>query len=275
MLIAATHLPDQTLAAGQPFVGGWALRNDGPCAWPEGARLTPAAPQVLSGRAVPVTTDRPVGVGDVFTFRVDMRAPERPGRYREAWRLTDAAGRVTPVGGDSAVALRVASVPAASLGSQTALPACGRGETRVGWVGESPEDSAAFAPGAPFRKTWSVANTGRCRWERLYLRFRGAGGAGGVRMSATDEVALPAAVYPAALFNFDVPMRAPATPGVYRETRELRDAYGDSVRVTRSDTVWVIVRVPAPNARPAGTGAAWPAAPSFTRRTRGRSVTPA
>jgi hypothetical protein len=183
-----------------------------------------------------------VRIGEVYTFRIDMRVPELPGHYGESWQFADVQHHPISVGGETGVSIRVASVMAGEMASQTEVPACGRGQTRAGWVGESPEDFAVIKAGASFRKTWTLSNTGSCRWQGFYLRFRNASQ---LRMSGADEVGVTNAVAPGATYSFDVPMRAPISPGVFRETWYVRDAFGDPVLATRTDTVWVIIKVPA------------------------------
>jgi DNA-binding SARP family transcriptional activator len=240
--VAASHVPNQAMMAGQPFVGTFTLRNDGACVWPAGVTLARLSAATLGSTADSVRTDRPVEVGRLLTFRLEMRAPEVPGHYAETWGLANGM-RSVPIGGERSIAMRIASVPAGEMASQTQIPACRLGETRAGFLGESPEDFVEYMPGAQFRKTWTLSNTSRCRWDKLYIRFRSASA---VRMSSVDEVGRSNAVYPAAAYSFDVQLRAPRTPGVYTETWNVQDAWGSPVLVSGTDTIWVTIRVANP-----------------------------
>ena len=74
-----------------------------------------------------------------------------------------------------------------------------------------PLDNTVFAPGTAFTKQWTVRNAGTTEWGAGYqLTF-----IRNTNFAATPAVALPVA-RPGETCLLNVPMAAPATPGVYR-----------------------------------------------------------
>lgn len=91
-------------------------------------------------------------------------------------------------------------------------------------------DGSQFLPGQAFVKKWGVKNAGTCNWGPGYRLVQVSGEA----LGAPNELAL----YPAksgTMAVFEIPMAAPAAPGVYASRWQARDPdgrlFGDFVTV--------------------------------------------
>lgn len=126
-------------------------------------------------------------------------------------------------------------------------------QDRASFVGETIPDGTHFRPDESFTKSWRLRNSGSCVWSREYVLFAFAGAA----LPAPASVPLPVEVRPGLVVEIEVPMQAPAEPGLYTVYWALRDAAGRQVDMTnnRNDAVWVeiLVEAPAPQPLP-GTG---------------------
>jgi len=95
-------------------------------------------------------------------------------------------------------------------------------------------DDTHLEPGAPFTKTWRLANTGTAPWyDSCRLRY-----VSGERMGASESVPVPA-TDPGCETDVSVAMVAPATPGQYRG--EWRLTCGDA---DISSSIFVQIVVP-------------------------------
>lgn len=78
-------IPDGTvLPAGQAFVKTWLVRNNGNCAWPDGAVLA-----LVSGEAMGPVTQVPLPAAEAgaeVQVSVNLQAPTTPGQHRGQWR---------------------------------------------------------------------------------------------------------------------------------------------------------------------------------------------
>jgi len=94
--------------------------------------------------------------------------------------------------------------PAATATSQ-------RSPDAAEWVTQSPADYSTFAPGTPFKMTWTIRNVGTSTWTRAYQ----------LRFFANHQLGAPAAVNfskdvpPGDTIDLTVDMIAPTTPGDY------------------------------------------------------------
>ncbi len=122
----------------------------------------------------------------------------------------------------------VAATPTQTL-SPTAVIACANDSTFDSDI--TAPDGAQFLPGQTFVKKWSVKNSGTCGWGPGYRLVQVSGDA----LGAPNELALyPAKAGTTAIF--EVPMTAPAAPGVYDSRWQARDPdgklFGNFVTVT-------------------------------------------
>jgi hypothetical protein len=93
--------PDSSqVARGQEFIKRWTVVNIGRCAWSADYRL--AYISNTGGQLARSTAAKPLGEvvppGAAYTFEVPMRAPRRPGYYREDWRFVDSRGGLIRIG---------------------------------------------------------------------------------------------------------------------------------------------------------------------------------
>lgn len=107
-------------------------------------------------------------------------------------------------------------------------------------------DGAQFLPTQPFVKRWRVKNTGTCDWGPGYRLVLVSGDAltapPGVRPQ-TEFALYPARAGAEAIW--EIPMRAPDTPGIYTGRWEARDPQGNRFGVLVFVTIKV-VPLPAP-----------------------------
>jgi len=96
------------VAAGEPFLKSWVVRNDGACTWPStfSLRYVPSAGTRMS---IPdsVTMGRLVRPGEEYRVRVPMRAPSNPGVYEDHWRIADMVGDTVRVSGSATIWAKV------------------------------------------------------------------------------------------------------------------------------------------------------------------------
>jgi hypothetical protein len=93
--------PDSSrLSPGQEFVKRWTVTNIGTCAWPADYRLRYVSSP--NGQLSRSTAAHPLGEvvppEAAYTFEVAMRAPRKPGFYREDWRFDDNRGNRIMIG---------------------------------------------------------------------------------------------------------------------------------------------------------------------------------
>jgi hypothetical protein len=235
--------PDGTVIhLGDSVRYSWTLRNNGECAWGDGAAL-----RFISwthGRLTSidsVTADRSVEPGETYTFLAPMRAPDHPGVYGETWALRGPAGGILvdglPV---TAMQLRVQAdfIPA------TNAPICQDSAAVLRFVDENWPDSSSVHPGQEFTKRWTVVNGGSCAWRPDFtLEY----------LSNTNEQLARAAapkplgeiVAPGTAYTFDVPMRAPQKPGFYREDWRFVDHHGNLIMIGTSPFLAALIVVTA------------------------------
>lgn len=150
----------------------------------------------------------------------------------------------TPVSGPTR---RVTATPRRSAtATATATPGCVNEAEYLADL--TVPDGAQYLPGQTFAKKWSVRNTGTCDWGPGYRL---------VFISGEPLTAPPGgraqtefALYPARAGTqaiWEIPMRAPETPGVYLGRWQARDAQGSFF----GGVVYVeveVVPLPAPSA---------------------------
>jgi hypothetical protein len=79
------------------------------------------------------------------------------------------------------------------------------------WISQSPADYTSMAPGAAFKMTWTLKNTGKSTWTRTYqLRFFANNPLGG-----PAAVNLSRDVLPGEMIDITIDLVAPGSPGDY------------------------------------------------------------
>lgn len=103
--LASENYPDDVvLPAGAPFIKRWTLRNSGQCAWPPSFTLRFAESRNDRTSLLDhVRMGRQVEPGEEQTLSVPMRAPSKPGDYREDWSLHDLRGDTIRVSGSRTI----------------------------------------------------------------------------------------------------------------------------------------------------------------------------
>ena len=136
-------------------------------------------------------------------------------------------------------------------------------------------DDTALEPGADFRKTWRLRNSGSCNWEAgTRLVF-----VSGETLNGPDSVIVPAAAA-GSTAEVSVELTAPTTPGTYRSEWRLQapdgTRFGTTIYVqiivpepptvtpTPTDTPAPITATPTPTSTPDETGCTTPYDPAFT-----------
>ena len=98
-------------------------------------------------------------------------------------------------------------------------------------------DGTVLSSGQPFTKIWQFRNTGTTTWSSGYeLVFTGSS-----QMRAPGAVSVPT-TSPGDTVDIAVTMQAPATPGTYQSTWQMRNPQG----VFFGEPVWVVIVVPPP-----------------------------
>jgi methionine-rich copper-binding protein CopC len=237
--VGETYTDNTQVPAGQSFTKTWTLRNIGSnCVWDSRIRLVYVSNTagLLSTSQAAVAVSGTVQPNGTFVFSVPMKAPAGAGTYREDWKLVDANGNTIRVGNSNTVWAQIV-VPQAGATLCTAA-------SGAGFVGESYTDNTQVLAGQSFTKTWTLRNIGtNCVWDSRMKLVYVSNSAG---LLSTSQAAVPVSgtVQPNGTFVFSVPMKAPGSPGTYREDWKLVDAGGNTIRVGNSNTVWAQIAVP-------------------------------
>lgn len=104
-------------------------------------------------------------------------------------------------------------------------------------------DGQAFNPGAGFRKTWRVKNSGTCSWDSNYSFSLASGSSMG-----TNSIYVPGIVAPGQTVDLSVDLTAPNAAGAYKGYWQMRSPQGASF----GQVIWVSIKVngAAPNPQP-------------------------
>ncbi|CAA9329094.1 MAG: hypothetical protein AVDCRST_MAG68-2396 [uncultured Gemmatimonadetes bacterium] len=237
---------DWPVHTGERFTYEWTFMNRGDiCAWDGSLALrfvsaTPARMSDDSVRELRVESRVPASQG--YTFQIPMRAPLRAGTYTETWRLVHGGRRAIPVNEAPTVTLRMdvrddmSSLPVPAM--------CGRGQYAVAWMStERPQDGIVVPANGRFVRKWTLANKGRCTWDRgvslVHVRS-----VNGERRLPSRKIPTTRMVAPRSSYTFDVPIQVPGTPGItYEEHWSMVDPFGDTLRISLTPTIWAEVRV--------------------------------
>jgi hypothetical protein len=112
-----------------------------------------------------------------------------------------------------------ALLPTATPAPLTSNPGC---VVSANLVSESPPDDTLLLPGEYFWKTWVLANTGSCIWDKSYsLIFWD-----GVRMGGLDSYPLNDIIEPGENLEISIYLQAPAAEGTATGYWRLRTPWG-------------------------------------------------
>lgn len=100
-------------------------------------------------------------------------------------------------------------------------------------------DNTAVEPGASFRKTWRIKNTGTTTWTTNYALVY----IDGERMDAPDRVSMPNEVKPGEEVELSVDLTAPTETGTHKAFFRLRNANGQFFHLDGSGDLWVQIVV--------------------------------
>jgi Ig-like domain from next to BRCA1 gene len=118
---------------------------------------------------------------------------------------------------------------AASQPTATTAPASAAGCTDSAiYVSDDGKDGTAYAPGATFKKTWKLRNTGTCTWDSNYMIYY-VSGSTMTQQPAYLLVPQGVQVAPGADVDVSIDMAAPSTVGDHRADWELRNPGGVSL----------------------------------------------
>ena len=137
------------------------------------------------------------------------------------------------------VALVLSLVPAAAMPTSAAAQTC---TDRAQFVADvTVPDGTGFDPGATFKKTWRLRNSGTCTWTTAYTMVFDTG----ERMGNTTSVAFPSSVAPGATIDLSVDMTAPSNPGRYFGYWKFKNAAGTlfGIGVNANRSWWVEINV--------------------------------
>ncbi|HEX6746545.1 MAG TPA: NBR1-Ig-like domain-containing protein [Longimicrobium sp.] len=229
---------------GQPFANSWTLVNRGECVWDGSLSLrfdSASGPRLSAPGADAVRVEERVQPSDAYTFSIPMRAPERPGSYRESWRFADGAGSVVPVSDAAAVDVHI-EVFTGEL--RASAPECALGKAVASFLrSERVADGTVVRPGALVPKEWTLHNRGECTWGAGSLRLRFVRSNPEFAHPPFPDVPIDRDVRPSGTFTFRAPFHAPAKAGRYCIYWQLLDDADKVVRVSATDVIWADIVV--------------------------------
>jgi hypothetical protein len=228
-----SQLDNTEVSAGGRFVQRFSVLNPGACTWAPGSRLLPSttSPRRLSELAE-VPLPLAIRPGQTFTIAVPMRAPAESGLYAEELDIIDGAGHLVDIQNAGVLATRIIVPP---------LPRC-TGDVVARFISETVPDDSPVPAGEDFRKEWTVLNAGTCAWDAR-LRLERVPTTGPRLGLGPDTIPVEGLVLPGGTYTFEVSMRAPRAPGIYREDWQLRLLWGAPVNVSNSRTMWAKIVV--------------------------------
>lgn len=224
--------------AGRPFTKRWVLRNTGDCTWTTAFRLhhVSSSTERLSQLVVDLPLPVSIPPGSTHPFDIPMRAPDAPGTYDETWQFRDATDQPVMVDGRD-------SLPARIIVPEAYYPVCAPGEAVGTLLARKYPDRELVRGDASFRYSWTIKNTGDCRWsEGAILRYVSHTSE---RLSLDSLVETTRSLEPHEVYTYLVSMHVPSGEGVYGETWTLVDR-GRPVLIDGDSIVNIRVRVRAP-----------------------------
>ena len=252
-------IPDGAyVGQGQTFTKTWRIRNVGTYTWTTNMALVYYGGDQMGAPSC-INLPYNVSPGYYVDISVPMTAPSIPTSTKGEWMLRTPDGTLFGVGCNGATPVWV-SINTTNSNSGCAcysptgcttpciVSAANNTTTRAG---RNPfcnnkirtvkditiPDGTVVAPGATFRKTWSMKNGGTCVWDGNYVLTQIAGdNLGGpdiVSVTASLQPNLKytvnrpsAKVYPGETVQISIDLVAPTKPGRYEAYYRLRDNYG-------------------------------------------------
>lgn len=196
------ELPDGSrVEAGSRFTKVWRLRNTGTTTWRQrdDYLLTWDGEERLDGpEQVILNDDDEISPGQEKEWRVELTAPDEPGRYKSFWRMDKF--------GTARFGERVWLDIEVYEGRRDAAELTGQDPAPV-------EPLAMFVAGERFSAVLHVRNIGNRDWhmgDNYLLTHDGEG-----RFDAADQILIPddVRVRPGEEHTFEIPMQAPEEPG--------------------------------------------------------------
>ncbi len=253
--------PDGTyVTPGTTFKKTWRLRNAGTQSWTTDMSLVYTGGDVSNAPSVKIPYT--IAPGKYVDLSVTLTAPTYGGSFSGQWMLKAPDGTLfgvgcngaTPIwvsvslwsnGGCSCIGQQACSCMPCT-GSNCAAPSSYRSgrnpycNNKIRSINDlTIPDGTVVAPGATFRKTWTMKNGGTCVWDENYLvSFFYGDDLGlsepvsisvGESQSGTKyDINRPKSikVYPGDYVTISVDLKAPTTPGVYESYFKLRDNLG-------------------------------------------------
>ena len=253
-----TYADGAYVAPGQAFSKTWRIRNTGTYTWTTKMALVFVGGDQM-GASPCVYLPYNVSPGYYVDITVPMIAPEIPTNAMGEWKLRAPDGTIFGVGCNGSTSVWV-SINTMNVNSSCACyspTGCttpcviSAASNTVSRPGRNPycnnkirsvkdvtyPDGTVVAPGATFRKSWSMKNGGTCVWDENYvLAFVGGDNMGGDQIVPVTTRTYPNAkysmprpatkVYPGDYVTISIDLKAPETPGVYEGYYRLRDNYG-------------------------------------------------
>ena len=243
---------------GQSFQKTWRIRNTGTVTWTTRMALVFTGGDQM-GAAPCVYLPYNVSPGYYVDITVPMTAPSIPTNTKGEWMLRTPDGTLFGVGcnGQTPVWVNIntmnvnASCACYNPAGCTTPCVINAASNTVTRPGRNPycnnkirtvrdvtiPDGTVIAPGATFRKTWSMKNGGTCVWDENYVLAFVAGDDMGdgtivpvtssVQPSAKYTVNRPATkIYPGDYVQISIDLKAPDKPGTYEAYYRLRDNLG-------------------------------------------------
>jgi hypothetical protein len=240
-LLAESHpRRDTHVRPGERIPVSWSIANRGKCAWDSSValRFHSASGTRLSDSAVSVVrVGEPVLPTLGYTFQVPMQAPLADGSYLESWELTGPDGLAVRVSDAPGVDMRLVVTPTGEI--RATAPECAPGDEVVSFMNtESVIDGSTVAPGVQIPKEWTLLNKGECTWPADALRLRQVRSDPEYRRPKLPDVVVDRPVPPQGTYTFRSPFPSPRRPGHYRVHWQMYNGADDSVRISRTWTIW-------------------------------------
>lgn len=246
------------VAQGQSFNKTWRIRNTGTVTWTTSMALVFTGGDQM-GASPCVYLPYAVAPGYYVDITVPMVAPSIPTNTRGEWMLRAPDGTMFGVGcnGQTPVWVNINTINVNSSCACYSATGCttpcviSAANNTVTRPGRNPycnnkirtvkdvtyPDGTVVAPGATFRKTWSMKNGGTCVWDENYVLTFVAGDNMGdgtivpvtsvVQPSSKYTVNRPATkIYPGDYVQISIDLTAPTKPGTYEAYYRLRDNLG-------------------------------------------------
>ncbi|HSU16575.1 NBR1-Ig-like domain-containing protein [Longimicrobium sp.] len=240
-LLAQSHpRRDTRVRPGERIPVSWSIANRGECVWDSSVALrfrSASGPRLSDSTLSVIRVEEPVLPSFGYAFHVSMQAPGPDGSYLEAWELTGPDGGVVRVSDEPGVDIRLIVSREGEIRASAAE--CAPGEEVVTFMNtESVVDGSTVSPGAWIPKEWTLLNRGDCTWPKGALRLTGVRSDPEFANRSLPQAVTGRPVPPQGTYTFRAPFRGPSIPGHYRVHWQMYNNAGDSVRISRTYTIW-------------------------------------